>query len=382
MDTMIPRLIEPSKQSFFLFGPRGTGKTTWLRAKFPEALFIDLLESDTFRRYSAKPERLRELIDGNPGKKIIVIDEIQKIPDLLSEVHSLIERKKGLRFILTGSSSRKLKRSGTDLLAGRALHYYIYPFTAAELGGAFDFESALQTGLVPLVMCADEPSKVLKSYITLYIREEVQMEGLVRNIGNFSRFLEAASFSHGSVLNITNIARDCEVERKAVEGYIGILEDLMLACRVPVFNKRAKRAVTAHPKFYFFDTGVFRSLRPCGPLDDPQAIGGAALEGLVFQHLAAWNAYQGGKNKLYFWRTSSGTEVDFVVYGPGAFYAIEVKNTDKITGKDFTGLISFKEDYPQSKPLLLYRGKERRVMRGVLCMPCEDFLKKGFDGFK
>lgn len=375
MEIIIPRLIDPPRQSFFLFGPRGTGKTTWLKANFPQALLLDLLEADTFRLYSAKPERLRELISGYPDRKVIVIDEIQKIPQLLSEVHGLIEQKKGLQFILTGSSSRKLKRSGTDLLAGRALHYHLYPFIAAELGKDFNLEGALHNGLIPLVVRSSDPSKVLKSYIALYVREEVQMEGLVRNIGNFSRFLEAVSFSHGSILNITNVARDCEVERKVVEGYISILEDLMLAYRVPVFDKRAKRAVTAHPKFYYFDVGVFRSLRPSGPLDNPEAIAGSTLEGLVAQHLTAWNAYQGGKNRLYFWRTPSGTEVDFVVYGQDVFWALEVKNTNKIHDRDLSGLKVFKTDYPQSKIFLIYRGKERWVKHGVSCIPCDEFLK-------
>lgn len=375
MDKIIPRLIHPPAQSFFIFGPRGTGKTTWLKASFPRALFVDLLEADTFRLYSARPERLREFVLAYPDRKTVVIDEIQKVPQLLSEVHSLIEQKKGLQFILTGSSSRKLRRSGIDLLAGRALHYSLHPFMAAELGADFDLGNALRDGLVPLVARSNDPQEVLKSYAALYVREEVQMEGLVRNIGNFARFLEAASFSHGSVLNITNVARDCEVERKVVEGYIGILEDLMLAYRVPVFDKRAKRALTAHPKFYYFDVGVFRSLRPAGPLDRPEMIEGAALEGLVAQHLRAWNAYRGEKNKLYFWRTPSGTEVDFVVYGREVFWAVEVKNTNKIRDNDLSGLRTFKHDYPQSKAYLVHRGKERWMKHGIPCVPCEEFLK-------
>lgn len=207
------------------------------------------------------------------------------------------------------------------------------------------------------------------------MREEVQMEGLVRNIGNFARVLEMASFSHGSVINVTNISRECEIERKVVEGYIGILEDLMLAYRVPVFDKRAKRAVTVHPKFYYFDAGVFHSLRPGGPLDEPETIAGSALEGLVGQHLIAWNDYQGGKNKLYFWRTPSGTEVDFVIYGRDVFWAIEVKNTNKIHDRDLSGLRTFQSDYPQSKTILVYRGKERWLKHGVSCVPCEEFLR-------
>ena len=374
METTIPRLIRPPKQSFFLFGPRGTGKTTWLKAQFPQAFFIDLLEADTFRIYSARPERLREVM-GASKHKVIVIDEIQKVPQLLPEVHSAIEKKTGVQFILTGSSSRKLKRSGVDLLGGRALYYSLHPFMAAELGKDFNLNNALRYGLIPLVAGSPEPEKVLKSYAALYVREEVQMEGLVRNIGNFSRFLEAISFSHGEILSISNVARECEVERKVVESYIGILEDLMLAYRVPVFQKRSKRAVIAHPKFYYFDVGLFRSLRPSGPLDRPEMIEGAAWEGLVAQHLTAANAYGGGKDKLYFWRTSSGTEVDFVVYGKDAFWAVEVKNTAKVREEDLSALRAFREDYPQSEAYLVYRGTEHFVRHGINCIPCEEFLK-------
>lgn len=371
---MIPRVFIPPKQSFFLFGPRGTGKTTWLKANMPDAVWIDLLEADEFRSYSAKPERLKELVSANSEKKTVVIDEIQKVPALLSVVHSLIEKKLGLRFILTGSSSRKLKKTGADLLAGRVIEQTFHPFMAVELGKKFKLASALKQGLLPLVFSAAGPDAVLRTYASLYVREEVQMEGLVRNIGNFSRFLEAISFSHGSLLNISNVARECEVERKVVEAYVTILEDLLLALRVPVFLKKAKRATIAHPKFYYFDAGVYRSLRPCGPLDRPEEIEGAALEGLIAQHLTAWSSYRNGKNKVYFWKTAAGSEVDFVVYGEEVFWAIEVKNTSKIRPEDLRSLRSFKSEYPQSSAFLLYRGKERLKKDDVFCIPCDDFL--------
>ncbi|MFH0947487.1 MAG: DUF4143 domain-containing protein [Elusimicrobiota bacterium] len=277
---------------------------------------------------------------------------------------------------MTGSSSRKLKRTGADLLAGRVIKKTMHPFMATELGKKFNLNNALNWGLLPLVVAAQNPEDVLRTYASLYVREEVQAEGLVRNIGNFSRFLEAVSFSHGSVLNITNVARDCEVERKVVEGYITILEDLLLAFRLPVFTKRAKRTVVSHPKFYFFDAGVYRSLRPSGPLDKSEEIGGSALEGLVAQHLMAWNSYSGEKNKVNFWRTASGSEVDFVVYGEKVFWAIEVKNTSKIRPEDLRALSSFKEDYPESTAYFLYRGKERIMKNGILCIPCDEFLSK------
>ncbi|RLB95939.1 MAG: ATP-binding protein [Deltaproteobacteria bacterium] len=368
------RFFQDIKQSFFLFGPRGTGKSTWLKQNLKNALIIDLLAPDVFRLYSARPERLGDVIRAQKAVDTIVIDEIQKLPQLLDVVHQLMEQHAGWRFILTGSSARKLKRSGVDLLAGRAVVKNMHPFMAAELGDMFSMEEALTIGMVPLVVAAKSPEETISAYVSLYLMEEVQIEGLVRNIGAFSRFLESVSFSHGAVLNIADVARDCQVERKTVEGYISILEDLLLAFRVPVFSKRAKRRLSSHPKFYYFDAGVFRSVRPSGPLDAPQEIEGAALEGLVAEHLRAWNSYRGNQCKLYFWRTKSGNEVDFVVYGGDSFCAIEVKNTSRVHPKMLKGLLAFKEDYPESEAFLLYRGKERIKIKNVLCLPCEDFL--------
>jgi predicted AAA+ superfamily ATPase len=202
------------------------------------------------------------------------------------------------------------------------------------------------------------------------------MEGLVRNIGNFSRFLEAISFSHASLLNISNVAQECSVERKTVEGYVEILEDILLGWRLRVFTKRARRHLSVHPKFYLFDAGVFRSLRPQGPLDRPEEIEGQALEGLVAQHLKAWIDYAKTRRELFFWRTRSGVEVDFVLYGPDGICGIEVKNSRSVRPADLRGLRSFKEEYPESVVLLLYRGTDRMLKGDVLCMPCEEFLVK------
>jgi len=368
------RFFRDTKQSFFLFGPRGTGKSTWVHQNLKKALFIDLLAPEVFRAYSAKPERLREVSEAHKSGGTIVIDEIQKIPELLDVVHQLMEQHYGWRFVLTGSSARKLKRSGVDLPAGRAVVKTMHPFMAAELGNLFSLEEALAIGLIPLVLGAPSQKEAVSAYVALYLKEEVQMEGLVRNVGAFSRFLESISFSHGAVLNISEVARDCQVERKTVESYISILEDLLLAFRVPVFTKRAKRHLSFHPKFYYFDVGVFRSVRPAGPIDSPQEIDGAALEGLVAQHLRAWNFYRGASCNLYFWRTKSGNEVDFVVYGKDSFCAIEVKNTAKIQSKMLKGLVAFKEDYPEAQVCFLYRGKERLKIKNILCLPCEEFL--------
>jgi len=370
----IRRFIKAEKQSFFLLGPRGTGKSTFIRKAFPDALYIDLLLPDVFRNYNAYPERLREAVNAHSGKKTVVVDEVQKAPQLLEVVHSLIEEKRGTRFILTGSSARKLRRTGINLLAGRALMKHMHPFMAAELKELFDLGKALQVGMIPLVLDSSDPVSTLQAYVDIYLREEVQMEGLTRNIGNFSRFLETMSFSHGAVLNVSNVARECRIERKVVEGYIGILEDLLLAYRVPVFTRRAKRSVASHPKFYFFDAGIFSILRPSGPLDRPQEKSGVALEGLVAQHIRAWIDYSHPQCGLYYWRTSAGSEVDFVVYGKDMFHAIEVKNAATLHPQDLRALKAFSEDYPEAKRFLIYRGKERLLRDGISIEPVTEFL--------
>ena len=371
----IKRQLSPISTSFFLFGPRGTGKTTWLNKNYPEALMVDLLLEQHYRRYTAKPERLLELIKGNAENRTIIIDEVQRAPELLSLVHHQMENDKSLQFILTGSSSRKLKRTGVDLLAGRAILRRLYPFTAYELGANFTLEKSLKNGMLPLVLSSERPEETLSAYAALYLKEEVQMEGLVRNIGNFSRFMEVMSFSHGQVLNLSEIARECEVGRKAVEGYIQILEDLLIAYQIPVFAKRAKRKTVKHNKFYYFDAGVFRDLRPKGPLDRPEEIDGQALEGLVLQHLLAWIEYSRNRCDVYFWRTQSGREVDFIVYGESTLLAIEVKNTGKVRQKDLSGLGGFIEDYPEADALLLYRGTEQLQINGIQCIPVDVFLR-------
>ena len=372
----IDRFFKACPGSYFLFGPRGTGKSTWLTQQYRQALVVDLLEPELFRLYNARPERIKELVAGNSQCSTVIIDEIQRVPELLPMVHSLIETNKDRQFILTGSSARKLRRHGTDLLAGRAYVRTLHPFVASELGPHFDFEAAMATGLIPVVYFSDSPRDALHAYIALYLKEEVQSEGLVRNIGNFGRFLEAASFSHGSILNITNIAQECQVQRRTVQGYIEILYDLLLAFTVPSFTKRAKRHVTQKPKFYFFDAGVFKSLRPKGPLDRPQEIEGCALEGLVAQHLRAWIQYRQMDSELYYWRTKSGVEVDFVVYGQDSFIAIEVKNTGTIRPADLRSLRRFHEDYPEAKTLLVYRGHEQLQIDYIKCIPCEIFLRQ------
>jgi predicted AAA+ superfamily ATPase len=372
---IIKRFFQGPKSCYFLFGPRGTGKTTWLKQNCKSRLTIDLLEPVSFRRYKARPERLRELVEGNPDKKIVIVDEIQKVPELLDVVHVLMEEKPELQFILTGSSARKIKQKGVDLLGGRAIVRSLHPFMASELKDKFNLEISLKKGLIPLIFSAKDPEDTQNAYITLYLKEEIQMEGLVRNIGNFARFLEAISFSHGSILNVSNVARECEVERKTVEGYIDVLYDLMVAYSLPVFTKKAKRAVIQHPKFFFFDTGVFKTLRPSGPLDRPGEIEGPALEGLVAQHIRAWIDYSQSSCRLYYWRTKAGTEIDFIVYGKEGFWAIEVKNTRNIRKNDLRPLKTFHQDFPDCTPMFVYRGDEKMLIDDILCVPCETFLK-------
>jgi predicted AAA+ superfamily ATPase len=377
---LVSRFFVDPDISYFLFGPRGTGKSTWLQNRHRDALYIDLLNPETFRTLSARPERLLEIMEGNPEKKTVILDEVQKLPYLLDFIHKIMEEKKEVKFILSGSSSRKLKRSGVDLLAGRAANKTFHPFIASEIGISFDLEKALLFGLIPLVYRSKNQRETLNAYLSLYINEEIRMEGFVRKIGDFSRFLEAFSFSNGSILNTSEIARECEVGRKTVEGYISVLEDLLLIHFLPVFTRKAKRNLVVHPKVYFFDTGVFRAIRPAGPLDKPQEIDGMALETLVMQHLVAWTALSGGNYKLHYWRTKSGTEVDFVLYGNDGLWAIEVKNTKKLNGKDFTGLKAFRDDYPSANCLMVYRGKEKLKIHDIFCYPCIDFLKELIPG--
>ena len=371
----VKRHIPSFDGDFFLLGPRGTGKSTWLKEKFPDAVTIDLLKPEVCRTLQARPESLADIVKGNAKARCFVVDEVQKVPEVLNVVHSLIEEHLGVQFVLTGSSARKIKRTGADLLAGRAIRKTMHPFMASELGDAFSLEQALLHGMLPVVYGSRHKKNTLASYIDLYLREEIQQEGLVRTLAPFARFLESATFSHGSQLVSSAIARDCGIGRTTVDGYLKILFDLMIASTVPVFAKRAKRAMVATAKFYFFDTGVYRTLRPKGSLDRPSEIDGAALEGLVFQQLRAYLDYSGRTDSLYCWRTAEGKEVDFVIYDEHDFVAIEVKNAAKLDARDFSGLKSFAADYPEARTVLLYRGDIQYMQGGVLVTPIEKYLK-------
>jgi predicted AAA+ superfamily ATPase len=376
--TEIIRDINIPETSFFLFGPRGTGKSTLVRRLVDNnSLYIDFLDPDTFRIYASFPETLIKTVSAlNPAR--VIIDEVQKVPQILDVVHKLMEEKK-IHFILTGSGARKLKKSGADLLGGRALYCRMHPFTAHELGTDFSLEKALLTGLIPVVERSTDPSKTLSAYVDIYLREEIMAEGLVRNLGTFTRFLEIISYSHGAILNVSNLARECQIGRGIVSGYIAILEDLLLAYQLPVFARRAKRKTASHPKFYLFDNGLYRRLRQRGPLDIESEISGPALEGVVGQHLRAYSEFALSETRLFYWRSMAGNEVDFVLYGGNTFTAVEVKNTKVIRPLDYNGLASFGDDYPEASLILLYRGSIPMKHKNIMVVPVEMFLKSPGD---
>lgn len=372
---MYSRLLNPSgNKSFFLLGPRGTGKTSWIARNYPQAIYLDLLRTDLYNDFLARPGRLESYI---PAKHHdwIVIDEVQRVPELLNEVHRLIENR-GCKFVLTGSSARKLRKKGVNLLAGRALTHHFHPLTTKELGNDFDCEHSLKFGQLPCAYTEDEPQAYLESYVSTYLREEVQQEGLTRNLAIFSRFMEAASFSQAAVLNISDVARDCAAERKLVENYFMILEDLLLAVRLQPFTKRAKRRLTQHPKFFYFDAGVYRTLRPQGPLDRPEEIDGAALETLFLQEVRALNEYNRWGYEIYYWHSSNGREVDFVLYGKRGIHAFEIKRSRRLDDKMFSGLRSFMQDYPMAKPYLLSFHSDERRIDGVTVLHFARALKR------
>lgn len=362
---MYDRLFSLIKsESCFIFGPRGTGKTSWLKSHLPKAPYFDLLESDIRFDLERDPKLLGKRIDPN-YRGPVVVDEIQKLPTLLDEVHRLIESRRELQFILTGSSARKLKQQSINLLGGRAFVQRMYPLTAMELGQDFKLEKALTVGMLPKAWSTAHPQAFLKSYIQIYIDLEVKLEGLIRDLAGFRAFLEAASFSQASVLNIQSVAQECGVERRTVSNYFEILKDLLISYELVVFSKKAKRKLISHRKFYYFDVGVYNTLRPQGPLDSVQDIHGICLETLVLQELLAQIAYRGLEYEIFFWRTQSQLEVDFILYGKSGFIAIEAKLSPRLRVEDYSGLEAFVEDYPNASAYLVYGG-ERSFQHGKI----------------
>ena len=373
---MLKRFIKlPKNASFFLFGPRGTGKSSLIKKLYPESIYIDLLESETYRRLLSNPERISEYLIKNTNLPII-IDEIQRIPNLLNEVHRLIENEK-LHFVLTGSNARKLKTTQANLLAGRAYNYNLYPLTVSEIGENASLDKILKYGLLPTIYDQEknlDPEKYLESYVQVYLEEEIMQEGLTRNLANFSRFLEVASFSQGQQLNVSEVARESSISRKVVESYFKILYDLLIAYELPVFKKQAKRKLVSQNKFYFFDIGVYSTIKPKGFLDKAENEEGVLCESLVMQEIVATNSYLDSKYEISYWRTKSGVEIDFVLYGENSLIAIEVKRKTNISKSDLKALFSFKTDYPSAQLFIFYGGNKLLNIDGVIAIPLKDAL--------
>lgn len=374
---MYTRIYKLSKkQSFFLFGPRGCGKSTWIKASFPEARYFDLLDQGLYQELLRSPERFKFELNSLPSESWVVVDEIQRLPDLLNYVHQFIESEKRLKFVLTGSSARKLRRGhDVNLLAGRALQRKFNPLTAEELGADFELKKSLLVGHLPMAYTSSEPAQYLKSYVGTYLREEVQQEALVRDLSLFASFLEIATFSQGQVLSVQSVASDVGVDRKTAESYFQILEDMLLGYRIPAFQKKAKRKLATKPKFFYFDVGVYRALRRLGPLDNPEEITGVALETLVLQNIKAVIDSHSLDLDIYFYRTQDKREVDFVLYGPDGFIAIEVKKTADFRPSDIKDLRDFATDYPTAKLFYFYGGNKRMTLDdGIQVIPADEAL--------
>jgi predicted AAA+ superfamily ATPase len=376
---MIKRILAASDfegGSSFLWGPRQTGKSTLLRELFPNARTYDLLSSREFRRLAADPgiftEECRALAaNGEP----VIVDEIQKLPELLDEVHSLLSRQ-GLRFILTGSSPRKLLRGGGNLLGGRAVRHELVPLTSAELPD-LSLDHALNRGLLPPHYLSDQAAARLEAYVGDYLREEVLAEALTRNLPAFQRFLEAAALSNGQLINAATIAREIGVSANTVRGYFEILVDTLVATWVPAWTKRAKRRVIQAPRFWFFDVGLVNELTRRGPLFPGSTDYGAAFEHFIMMELRAHSIYapRGAGLPVSYWRTASGIEVDFIL--GNAEVAVEVKATDKPTSDHLKGLRAWREEHPQSRCLLVCRlPRQRQTDDGIEIIPWREFLRR------
>ena len=372
----------PRKQSAFLWGARKTGKTTYLKEKFPNSLVYDFLKTDLFFEISKNPSLLRErLLAKNESalKEPVILDEVQKIPQVLDEVHWLIENK-GLRFVLCGSSARKLKRGHTNLLGGRAWRYELFPFVSHEIGKV-NLLHVLNHGLIPLhyLQNDEDYKKSLEAYVHDYLRQEVFAEGLTRNIPAFSRFFDAFGYSHGEITNYCNIARECGIDSKTVKEYYQILLDTLLAVRVEPFKKRQSRQViTKASKYYMFDVGVAGYLTKRHLTELRGVEFGKAFEHFMLMEMVAYRSYTGKDFVINFWRTKSGLEVDFVL-GMGEV-AIEIKGSGRIDRKDMNGLDAFIQTYSPKRSIIVCNEKERRIHGKIEILPWEIFLQQLWSG--
>lgn len=371
----------PPGQSAFLWGARKSGKTTFLRNKFPDSLRFDFLKTDTYLEYLKTPSLLRERILAKDESRLcqpIILDEVQKVPHILDEVHWLIENR-GLSFVLCGSSARKLKRGHANLLGGRAWRYQMHPLTFAETGES-NLLRILNQGLIPSHYLASEANyrKSLKAYVSDYLIEEVFQEGLTRNIQAFSRFFDALGHCQGELINYTNIARDCGVDAKTVREYFYILEDTLVGSMLYPYSKRKSREIiTQMPKFYLFDVGVGGYLSRRIVLEEKGEQFGRAFEHFIYMELQAYNHYAEKDMDIRYWRTKAGHEVDFVL---GDEICIEVKGTDLVKPSDLKGIVAFKDESRPRKAIVVCNEKEPRLSGDISIMPWRIFLEELWSG--
>ena len=365
-------LLENSEnESVFLFGARQTGKSTLIKEKFPEARYYDLLKSDVFERLFRSPWLFREELDMCLPNELIIVDEIQKIPQLLDEVHWLMHNRK-LRFLLCGSSARKLKRCGANLLGGRAIRETLYPLVSAEIPN-FDIIKAVNYGLLPQHYLSPNPRKKLQAYVGNYLQEEIREEAQLRNLRAFTRFLEISGLTNGEIVNFANIATDCGVSAPTTKEYFSILEETMFGYFVPAFTKTVKRRLKQAPKFYLFDVGVANYLAKRKSLLPGSLDFGKAFEHLVIHELTAYLSYSSSEETLSYWRTATGYEVD-VVLGD-AQVAIEIKSCEEVKSRHLKSLKAFSEEHPQARLIAVSLDSAPRRMNNVEIYPVADFLK-------
>jgi len=368
------RLPAPGTETFFLWGPRQAGKTTLLREAYPRAMWIDLLRAEDYRRYLQNPERLREELRQRPVAQVVV-DEVQKVPLLLDEVHGLLGEG-GVHFALCGSSARKVRRGAANLLGGRAVRYELFGLTAAEIGADVDLPRLLNHGYLPRHYLAERPQRLLNAYVADYLKEEVAAEGLVRRLPIFSAFLNVAALSDTELVNFSTIARDCGVSSHTIQGYFEILEDTLLGRWLPAYRKRPKRRVIGAPKFYFADVGVVNHLARRGPLRAGSELFGKAFENWVCHELSAHNAYAEAFAQLSYWRLASGIEVDFIV--DDLRLALEAKATARVTADHLRGLRALREDHPRvgRRVVVCLEPAPRTTDDGIEILPAGEFCHR------